>query len=138
MATDLNEIMARIIKSSMAVQKRAETYAKNMEIDASLPDDSYTIKEDIIVDKLISNVVKNTLDFQLDQIKNTFDFKADQTKNVFDFKVAQAENYAKAVGMDEANTKMLVIMETQGGNAAAKAMMEDCGGDYAAMRARYG
>ena len=127
MATDLNEIMARIIKSSMAVQKRAETYAKNMEIDASLPDDSYTIKEDIIVDKLISNVVKNT-----------FDFKADQTKNVFDFKVAQAENYAKAVGMDEANTKMLVIMETQGGNAAAKAMMEDCGGDYAAMRARYG
>ena len=40
--------------------------------------------------------------------------------------------------MNEANTKMTVIMATQGPAAAAKAMMEDCGNDYSAMRARYG
>ena len=123
MASELNKLMARITKTSMDTQKRSETYTKNMEIEASLPDDyfktpetSYTIKDDIVVDKLIANVVKNT----------------------FDFKVSQAEKYAKAVGMDDANTKMLVVAETQGYQAAAKAMMEDCGGDYAAMRARYG
>ena len=51
---------------------------------------------------------------------------------------ARGEAYAKAVGMDSANTKMAVVMATQGPKAAAKAMMKDCGGDYFAMRAKYG
>jgi hypothetical protein len=51
---------------------------------------------------------------------------------------ARAEAYAKAVGMNQANTKMAVVMATQGPDAAAKAMMEESGGDYAAMRMRYG
>ena len=67
------------------------------------------------------------------KIKKTFEpsgnFQADK---------ARAEAYAKAVRMDQANTKMAVIMATQGPDAAAKAMIEDSGGDYAAMRMRYG
>lgn len=50
----------------------------------------------------------------------------------------RALEYAKEVGMDQANTKMAVVMATQGKDAAAKAMLADCGNDYAAMRARYG
>ena len=50
----------------------------------------------------------------------------------------RAEAYAKSVGMDTVNTKMAVIAATQGFPAAAKAMMEESGGDYAAMRGRYG
>ena len=46
--------------------------------------------------------------------------------------------YAKAVGMDQANTEMTVIAATQGLDAAAKAMIDESGGDYFAMRARYG
>ena len=59
----------------------------------------------------------------------TGDFNADKIRG---------ENYAKAVGMNEANTKMTVIMATQGPAAAAKAMMEESGGDYIALRERYG
>jgi len=66
-------------------------------------------------------------------IKKTFEptgnFQADK---------ARAEAYAKAVGMDQANTKMAVIMATQGPDAAAKAMIEESGGDYASMRMTYG
>ena len=61
----------------------------------------------------------------------------EQTGN-FQADKARAEAYAKSVGMDQANTKMAVIMATQGPDAAAKAMIEDSGGDYAAMRMRYG
>ena len=50
----------------------------------------------------------------------------------------RAEDYAKSVGMDNANAKMAVVMATQGPQVAAKAMMEDCGNDYFAMRMRYG
>jgi hypothetical protein len=50
----------------------------------------------------------------------------------------RAETYAKAMKMDEANRKMAVVAATQGFPAAAKAMMDDCNGDYATMRARYG
>ena len=54
-----------------------------------------------------------------------------------------AEKYAKAVGMDSANTKMAVVMATQGHDAAGKAMINEFTSkngtfDYAAMRARYG
>jgi hypothetical protein len=51
---------------------------------------------------------------------------------------ASGEAYAKAVGMDSANTKMAVIASTQGMDAAAKAMMDESGGDYFLMRSRYG
>jgi hypothetical protein len=50
----------------------------------------------------------------------------------------RAETYAKAVKMDEANRKMAVVAATQGFPAAAKAMMDESGGHYSAMRARYG
>ena len=55
----------------------------------------------------------------------------------------RAETYAEAVGMDSANTKMAVVMATQGMDAAGKAMIgeftsEDGKFDYFAMRARYG
>ena len=55
----------------------------------------------------------------------------------------RAEKYAKAVGMNSANTKMAVVMATQGHDAAGKAMIneftsEDGTFDYCAMRARYG
>ena len=43
-----------------------------------------------------------------------------------------------SVGMDPANIKMAVVMETQGPDAAAKAMLDDCGNNYFAMRAKYG
>ena len=51
---------------------------------------------------------------------------------------ARAEAYAKAVGMNAANTSMAVVAATQGFPAAAKAMLDEFDGDYAAMRARYG
>ena len=56
----------------------------------------------------------------------------------FELDKKRAQTYAKAVGMDTANSKMMEVMTTQGPQAASKAMMEDCGNDYAAMRARYG
>ena len=64
----------------------------------------------------------------------TGDIKADTSR---------AEIYAKTVGMDSANTKMAVVMATQGPDAAAKEMIkeftsEDGRFDYFAMRGRYG
>ena len=76
-----------------------------------------------------SIVIKETINTVKTTFTPTGDFNADKIRG---------ENYAKAVGMNEANTKMTVIMATQGPAAAAKAMMEDCGNDYSAMRARYG
>ena len=68
-----------------------------------------------------------------DVIKTTFtptgNAEADKTRG---------ENYANAVGMDDANKAMAVVMATKGPGAAAKALMDDCGGDYFLMRSRYG
>ena len=50
----------------------------------------------------------------------------------------RAEEYAALVGMNPANKKMAVVMATEGPQAAAKAMIEDCGNDYFAMRMKYG
>lgn len=69
----------------------------------------------------------------MDIVKKIFIPTGDKNKDK-----ERAEEYAKEVGMDEANTKMAVVMATQGPKAAAKAMMKDCGGDYFAMRAKYG
>ncbi len=70
-------------------------------------------------------IVKNIKD----TLEPTGNFQADK---------ARAEAYAKSVGMNQANTKMAVIMATQGPEAAAKAMIEESGGDYASMRMTYG
>ena len=51
---------------------------------------------------------------------------------------ARAEAYAKAAGMDRANTKMAVVMATKGMDAGAAAMLAEHKGDYAAMRNMYG
>jgi hypothetical protein len=78
----------------------------------------------------VDDVVKDTI---VSMVKETFtptgNYEADK---------ACGEAYAKSAGMDEANTKMAVIMATKGQKEAAKAMMKDCGGDYFAMRAKYG
>ena len=53
----------------------------------------------------------------------------------------QTEAYAKAVGMDERNTKVAVIMATEGSAAAVKAMFTGDKGEqlsYYEMRSRYG
>ena len=50
----------------------------------------------------------------------------------------QAEAYARAVGMNQANTKMAVVMATQGPQAAANAMLKEHNGDYCSMRMMYG
>ena len=50
----------------------------------------------------------------------------------------RALEYANKVGMDSANTEMMVVMCTQGAPAAAKAMIESTGGSYYEMRMRYG
>ena len=78
------------------------------------------------ITKEITNEIINTIKTV---ITPTGDYESDK---------ARGEAYAKAVGMDEANTKMMEVMATQGPQAAAKAMMDDCGNDYFAMRMRYG
>ena len=77
--------------------------------------------EDVVKDAIVS-MVKETF-------TPTGNYEADK---------ARGEAYAKSAGMDEANAKMVVVMATQGFDAAAKAMIEDCGNDYASMRAKYG
>ena len=62
-------------------------------------------------------------------IKTTKLIEADKTRG---------EDFAKAVGMDNSNKAMAVVMATKGLDAAAKSMMDDCGGDYFLMRSRYG
>ena len=56
----------------------------------------------------------------------------------FDIDKKRGEDYAKLVGMDDANTKMTIIMTTQGPVAAAKAMLDEFNGDYFKMRTKYG
>jgi hypothetical protein len=69
----------------------------------------------------------------MDQLKKIFtptgDYNADKKR---------AEEYAKGIGMDPANTKMAVVMATEGFQAGAKAMIDECEGDYSLMRSRYG
>jgi hypothetical protein len=78
------------------------------------------------MDKEIINVVKTTF-------TPTGDAKKDELR---------AKNYAKAVGMDKANTEMAVVMATEGLDAAANAMIKkhtkDGKFDYFAMRQQYG
>uniref|UniRef100_A0A6C0B0E8 Uncharacterized protein n=1 Tax=viral metagenome TaxID=1070528 RepID=A0A6C0B0E8_9ZZZZ len=78
------------------------------------------------MDKEIINVVKTTF-------TPTGDFKKDELR---------ARGYAKAVGMDQANTEIAVVMATQGFDAGANAMIKkhttDGKFDYFAMRQQYG
>jgi len=78
------------------------------------------------MDKEIINVVKTTF-------TPTGDSKKDELR---------ARGYAKAVGMDHANTEMAVVMATQGFDAGANAMIKkhttDGKFDYFAMRQQYG
>lgn len=70
-------------------------------------------------------------------IKTTFTPTGDVKKDEL-----RARGYAKAVGMDHANTEMAVVMATQGLDSAAKEMIKnhtkDGYFDYAAMRNQYG
>ena len=61
-----------------------------------------------------------------------------KTTKLVEVDKTRGENYANAVGMDDANKAMAVVMATKGLDAAAKAMIDDCGGDYYLMRSRYG
>ena len=74
----------------------------------------------------------------INTVKETFtptgDFEKDKKR---------AEIYAKDMGMDHANTKMAVVMATQGPDAAANAMISEFTTpsgrfDYMAMRNMYG
>jgi len=104
---------------------------ENLEIVKEEKDIIVKEEKDIIVKNKILEKIKEEIKSEYKPtIKNTNTF-------TFDNKI-RAEEYAKSVGMDKANTNMAVIMATMGPQAAAKAMMDDCGGDYAAMRARYG
>jgi hypothetical protein len=56
---------------------------------------------------------------------------------------AKVEAYAKAVGMDEANTKLGIVLATEGNEAFIKKAFENPNDptkqlSYAEMRARYG
>ena len=58
-----------------------------------------------------------------------------------DGNIAQANAYADAVGMDDANKKILHVFKTEGQAAAVKAMFTGDNGeelDYCEMRRRYG
>ncbi len=67
---------------------------------------------------------------------------SNETENVKDTITHHAsenlENYAKAVGMDQANKKILTIAVTQGWETATKTMMESADNDYFKMRMMYG
>ena len=63
-------------------------------------------------------------------------FKAKVDQKVED--KAKVEKEVKHNFMDKANAEMYKVMLTQGPEVGAKAMIDDCGGNYAAMRARYG
>jgi hypothetical protein len=78
------------------------------------------------MDKELVNVVKTTF-------TPTGDTKKDELR---------ARGYAKAVGMDQANTEMAVVMATEGLEAGANAMIKkhttDGKFDYFAMRQQFG
>ena len=46
-------------------------------------------------------------------------------------------DYAKQVGMDEANTKGLEVLATEGPSAMFAHMVKESGGDYSRMMAMY-
>ena len=70
---------------------------------------------------VVSNEIKN--------VKDTFAPTEDLEK---------VENYAKAVGMDDANKKILTIAVKDGWEVATKTMMETADNDYFKMRMKYG
>jgi pyocin large subunit-like protein len=78
------------------------------------------------MDKELINIVKTTF-------TPTGDAKKDELR---------ARGYAKAIGMDKANTEMAVVMATEGLDAAATAMIKkhttNGNFDYFAMRQQYG
>jgi len=85
-----------------------------------------------------SKIVPNNNSEIAKTIKTTFtstgNYEADK---------ARVESYAKAVGMDEANTKLGVVLATEGKAAFFKKAFEDPNDpsrqmDYAEMRSRYG
>ena len=89
------------------------------------------------MDNIISNkpIAEEVL---LNTIKDTFtstgDYATDKNR---------VESFAKSVGMDEANTKLGVVLATQGNEAFIKKAFEDPRDntktlDYAQMRALYG
>ena len=78
-------------------------------------------------DGSIVNIVKTAL-------TPTGDFEKDKNRG---------EEYAKKVGMDDANTKMVVVMATQGTDAVCNQMVREFTNakghfDYEAMRNMYG
>lgn len=64
----------------------------------------------------------------------------DVTKKVFEvssnFELDKA--YGKSVGANPDNVRMMGVAASQGWDAVAKQMMEECNNDYSAMRARFG
>lgn len=76
-----------------------------------------------------NTTVTEKLAFSISTLKPTGNYSLDKQR---------AEEYADAVKMDHNNKKMAIVMATQGPAEAAKQMMEDCGGDYFAMRSKYG
>ena len=79
------------------------------------------------VTEKLTNIIKTTF-------TPTGNYEADKSR---------VESYAKAVGMDEANTKLGVVLATEGKSAFLKKAFEDPNDpsrqmDYAEMRARYG
>ena len=105
----MRKVMKRIFKMS-CIKKSKKSVLQSEETNE--------INHSEAIIKTIKNICTPTGDYEVD-------------KN-------RAHEYARAVGMDQANTKMMEVMTTQGPTVASKAMMEDCGNDYAAMRARYG
>lgn len=71
---------------------------------------------------VVSNEIKNV-------VKHTLTPTEDLEK---------VENYAKAVGMDDANKKILTIAVKDGWEVATKTMMETADNDYFKMRMKYG
>ena len=78
-----------------------------------------------MVDKVVVNTIKTTF-------TPTGNYEVDKKRG---------EDYAKAVSMDSANTKIAVIMSTEGLEAGAKAMFTGENGkklSYSEMRNLYG
>ena len=91
----------------------------------------------IFSDEQTGNIVNVRSENIVKTVKNTFtptdDFEKDKERG---------QKYAEAIGMDAANTKMAVVMATQGSQVAAKEMIseftKDNKFDYSAMREMYG
>jgi hypothetical protein len=68
---------------------------------------------------------------EIENVKDTITHHASEN-------LEKVENYAKAVGMDQENKKILTIAVTQGWETATKTMMESADNDYSKMRMMYG